>query len=165
MSPGRTELGRGTKVLASAISLSHPTAKIPKGTSSCHQSCSHHANSQCCASGAQQLSLQVSSRPPHSLRAELLTFNIPDVKSLWLSELRQSGPPTFASQTLGALPSCGLPLHHPIFLPPVHVARITSLPFLPSSVGLLSTLGSRESVLLVFWQFSGLFRQMWVESK
>ena len=26
-------------------------------------------------------------------------------------------------------------------------------------------LGSRESVLLVFWQFSGLFRQMWVESK
>ena len=35
----------------------------------------------------------------------------------------------------------------------------------PSSMGLSSTLGSGESVLLVFRQFSGLFRQMWVESK
>ena len=35
----------------------------------------------------------------------------------------------------------------------------------PSSMGPLSTLGSRESILLVFWRFSGLFRQMWVESK
>ena len=34
-----------------------------------------------------------------------------------------------------------------------------------SSVGLLSMLGSGESVLLVFWWFSGLFRQVWVESK
>ena len=35
----------------------------------------------------------------------------------------------------------------------------------PSSVGLSSTLGSGESILLVFWQFSGLFRQMWLEAK
>ena len=34
-------------------------------------------------------------------RAELLTFNIPDVKSCWLSELTQSGPSAFASQTRG----------------------------------------------------------------
>ena len=34
-----------------------------------------------------------------SPRAELLTFNIPDVKSRWLSELTQSGPYAFASQT------------------------------------------------------------------
>ena len=58
-----------------------------------------------------------------------------------------------------------LPLHRPASLPPVRVACTASLPFLPSSMGLLSTLGSGESILLVFWQFSGLFRQMWVESK
>ena len=57
-----------------------------------------------CRSGAQQLSLLESSRSPRSLCAELLTFNIPDVKSLWLSEHMQSGPSAFASQTLGALP-------------------------------------------------------------
>ena len=33
--------------------------------------------------------------------AELFTFNILDVKSRWLSELMQSGPSTFASQTQG----------------------------------------------------------------
>ena len=118
------------------------------------------------SSWAQQLSLLESSHRPCSLRAELLTFNIPDVKSCWLSELTQSGPSAFASQISGgsALPR-GLPLHHPSSLLPVRVARTASPPFLPSSVGLLSMLGSRESVLLVFWQFSGLFRQMWVESK
>ena len=63
-----------------------------------------------------------------------------------------------------ALPG-GLPLHHPGSLPPVHVPCNASPPFLPSSVDLLSMLGPRESVLLVFWQFSWLFRQMWVESK
>ena len=57
-----------------------------------------------CPSGTQQLSLLVSSCPPQSQKANLLTFNIPDVKSRWLSELMQSGPSTFASQTLGALP-------------------------------------------------------------
>ena len=60
---------------------------------------------------------------------------------------------------------CRLPLRHPGSLLPVQVVRTASSPFLPSSVGLLSTLGSRESILLVFWQFSGLFRPMWVESK
>ena len=39
--------------------------------------------------------------PSSSLRAELLSFNIPDVKSHWLSELTQSGPSAFASQTRG----------------------------------------------------------------
>ena len=42
--------------------------------------------------------------PSRSLRAELLTFNIPDVQSCWLSELTESDPSTFASQTWGALP-------------------------------------------------------------
>ena len=45
-----------------------------------------------------------SSRPPCSPGVELLSFNIPDVKSLWLSELTESGPSAFASQTSGALP-------------------------------------------------------------
>ena len=40
----------GTKALASAISLPHPPAKIPKGTSSCQGTCLHHANTQRCAS-------------------------------------------------------------------------------------------------------------------
>ena len=44
---------------------------------------------------AQQLSLPGSCHLPCSLRAELFTFNIPDVKSHWLSELMQSGPSTF----------------------------------------------------------------------
>ena len=104
----------------------------------------------------------MSSRPPCSPRAELLTFIIPDVKSSWLLEVPKSIPSTFERGS--TLPS-GLSLHCPSSLPPVHVAHTASLPFLPSSVGLLSTLGSRESVLLVFWQFAGLFRQMWVESK
>ena len=56
------------------------------------------------SSRAQHLSLLVSSHHP-ALQAELLTYNIPDVMSRWLSELTQSGPSAFASQTLGAL-SC-----------------------------------------------------------
>ena len=42
----------------------------------------------------------LSSRPP-ALRAEMLTYNIPDVKSHWLSELMESSPSAFASQTRG----------------------------------------------------------------
>ena len=102
---------------------------------------------------------------PSPLRAELLTYNIPDVKSCWLSELTLSGPSAFASQTLGVLPCPGLPLHHPGSLPPVCVAHTISPPFVLSSMGLLSTLGSGESILLAFWGFSGIFRLMWVESK
>ncbi|XP_046932432.1 uncharacterized protein LOC124509884 [Lynx rufus] len=37
--PGRTDLGGGTKELVGAISLSHPPAEIPKGTSSRHRTC------------------------------------------------------------------------------------------------------------------------------
>ena len=50
-------------------------------------------------------------------------------------------------------------------LPPVHVTGTISPPFLYSSMGLLSMLGSGESILLVFCWFPELFRQMWVESK
>ena len=51
LSPGRqSSAQRGTKALASAISLSHSPAEIPKGTSYHHRSCLHGANSQCCAS-------------------------------------------------------------------------------------------------------------------
>ena len=97
------------------------------------------------------------------LGAELLTYNIPDDKSLWLSKLTLSGSSAFASQTRGLTLLGGLPLHRPVSLLPVRVACTASLPFLPSSLGLLSMLGSGEFVLLVFWWFSGLFRQMWVE--
>ena len=54
-----------------------------------------------CPSGAQQFSLPVSSRPPHSPRAELLTFNIPGVKSNWLSELTQSRSPLLQARLQG----------------------------------------------------------------
>ena len=114
-------------------------------------------------SGAQQLSLPLSSSPP-VLRAELLAYNLPDVKSCLLSEHTPSGPSAFASQTRGLCLAGGPPLH-PSSLPPVRGARTASPPFLHSSMGLLCTLGSRESVLLVFWWFSGLSRQVWVESK
>ena len=57
-----------------------------------------------CPSRAQQLSLLASSLLPCSLRAKLLTFNIPGIKSCWLSELMESGPSAFAVQTSGALP-------------------------------------------------------------
>ena len=51
LSPGRqSSAQRGTKVLASVISLSHTPAKIPKVTSSHHQTCVHPANTQSCAS-------------------------------------------------------------------------------------------------------------------
>ena len=112
----------------------------------------------------QQLSLPLSSSPP-ALRAELLIYNLPDVKSRWLSELTQSGPSAFSSQTPElclARRATPLPIGS---LPPVPVARTASPPFLPSFMGLSTALGSRASVLLVFWQFSGLFRPMWVESK
>ena len=113
-------------------------------------------------SGAQQLSLLLFSSPP-IVRADLLTYNLPDVKARLLSEHTPSGPSVFASQTRGLCFAGGLPLH-PGSLLPVRVAHTASPPFLPSSMDLLSMLGSRESVLLVFWRFSGLFRQVWVES-
>ena len=96
--------------------------------------------------------------PPHSPRAELSTFNIPNVKSHWLSELTQSGPSAVAARLGGSALLGRLPLHHPGSFPPVRVESTASPPFLPSSVGLLSMLGSGESILLVFWRFSGLFR-------
>ena len=115
------------------------------------------------SSGAQQLSLPLSSSLP-ALRAELLPYNLPDVKSRLLSEHTPFGPSAFASQTRGLCFAGRLPLC-PDSLPPVNVERTVSPPFLPSSVGLLSTLGPGEPILLVFWCFSGLFRQVWVESK
>ena len=50
---------------------------VGEGDGACQCLCSP---TELCPAGAQQLSLQVSSRPPLSPRAELLTFNIPDVK-------------------------------------------------------------------------------------
>ena len=51
LSPGRQSSAQwGTKALASTISLSHPPAEMPKGTSAHHQTCLHHANAQCCSS-------------------------------------------------------------------------------------------------------------------
>ena len=53
-----------------------------------------------------------------------------------------------------------LPGQLPLHPDPICVASTTSPPFLPSSVGLLSMLGFGESILLDFWWFSGLLRQM-----
>ena len=52
-----------------------------------------------------------------------------------------------------------LPLR-PGSLPPVRGAHTAWPPFLPSSMGLSSALGSRDSVLLILWRFSGFFRQV-----
>ena len=51
------------------------------------------------SSGAQQLSLPLSSSPP-ILRADPLAYNLPDVKSWLVSEHTPSGPSAFVSQTL-----------------------------------------------------------------
>ena len=51
LSPGQqSSAWRGTKALTSTISLAHPPAKIPKGTSSCQGICFHHPNTQRCPS-------------------------------------------------------------------------------------------------------------------
>ena len=116
-----------------------------------------------CHLGAQQLSLPLSSSLP-AFRAELLTYDHPDAKLRLLSEHTPSGPSAFASQTRGLCLAGRLPLH-PGSLPPVRGVHTTSPPFLPSSVGLSSVVVSGDSILLVFWWFSGLFRQVSVESK
>ena len=110
------------------------------------------------ALGAQQLSFPLSSSLP-AFRAELLTYDLPDAKSRLLSEHTPSGPSAFASQTPGLCLAGGPPLC-PGSLLPVHAACTASPPFLPSSVGLSSALDSRDSVLLILWWFSGLFRQV-----
>ena len=74
-----------------------------------------------CRQGAQQLSLPLSSSPP-VLRAELLAYNLPDVKSRLLSEHASSGPSAFASQTRG-LCLAGEPPLRPGSLPPVRGAH------------------------------------------
>ena len=94
---------------------------------------------------------------PSRSRAELLAYNLPDVKSRLLWEHTPSGPSTFASQTRGLCLASEPPLR-PGSLPPVRGARTASPPFLPSSVGLSSAFGSSDSVLLILWRFSGLFR-------
>ena len=99
-----------------------------------------------CRQGAQQLSLPLSSSRP-AFQAELLTYDLPDAKLHLLSEHSPSGPSAFASQTRGLCLAGELPLH-PDSLPPVCGARTASPSFLPSSVGLSSALGSRNSVLL-----------------
>ena len=76
---GQSSGWQGTKVLTSAISLAHPSAKIPKGTSSCQGTCLHCANTQCCASVDPSLQLVClhpgatgpsRSEPPKEKRAE-----------------------------------------------------------------------------------------------
>ena len=111
-----------------------------------------------CRQGAQQLTLPLSSSLP-AFRAELLTYDLPDAKSRLLWEHSPSGPSAFASQTRG-LCLAGEPPLRPGSLPPVRGACTASPPFLPSSVGLSSAFGSGDSVLLILWRFSGLFRQV-----
>ena len=84
--------------------------------------------------------LPLSSSPP-VLQADLLTYNLPDIKSHLLSEHIPSGPSVFVSQTRGLCFAVGLPLC-PSSFPPVHVVGTASPHFLPSSVDLLSTLCS-----------------------
>ena len=111
-----------------------------------------------CLPGAQQLFLSLSSSLP-AFRAKLFTYDLPDAKSCLLWEHSLSGPSAFASQTRG-LCLAGEPPLRSGSLPPVRGACTASPPFLPSSVGLSSALGSRDSLLLAFWWFSGLFRQV-----
>ena len=101
------------------------------------------------SSRAQKLSLPLSSSLP-VLRAELSTYNLPDVKSCLLSEHTPSGPSAFASQSWGLCLAGGLPLCL-CSLPPVRVVRAASPPFLPSSLDISPTLASGKPILLVFW--------------
>ena len=101
------------------------------------------------SSGAQQLSLPLSSSPP-VLRAEVLAYNLPDVKSHLLSEHTSSGPSTFASQTRGLCLASGLPLR-PSSLPPVRGALTLSTLFRgPLICAWLRRIRS-ASLLAVFW--------------
>ena len=111
-----------------------------------------------CRPGAQQLSLPLSSSLP-AFGAELLTYDLPDAKSRLLSEHTPTSPSAFASQTWGFCLAGGPPLR-PGSLPPVQGAHTASQPFLPSSVGLSSALGSGDSILLILWWFSGLVKQV-----
>ena len=61
-----------------------------------------------CGPGAQQLSLPVSFSPP-VVGAELLAYNLPDVKSLLLSEHTLSGPSAFAARLRGSAWPAGCP--------------------------------------------------------
>ena len=67
-----------------------------------------------------------------ALRAELLTYNIPDVKSCWLSEHIPSGPSAFASQTRGLCLAMGAAPTLPQLPPasPCSVHRLSALPTL-----------------------------------
>ena len=106
----------------------------------------------------------MSSHPLCSLGAELLTFNLSDVKSHWLSELIQSSPSTFASQSQGlCLARQAAPLPRLLPTSAFSVHGLSAFPIL--FCGPLVYAWLPESVLLVLWQFSGLFRLMWVESK
>ena len=80
------------------------------------------------SSRAQQLSLPLSSSLP-ALRAELLTYNLPDVKSRLLSEHTPSGPSAFASQTWGLCFAAGCPSTR---LPPASPCRVHHLSALPT---------------------------------
>ena len=111
-----------------------------------------------CCPAAQQLSLPLFSSLP-ALLAELLTYDLPDAKLRLLSEHSPSGPSAFASQTRGLCLAGKLPLHPGSSRQSV-AGRTASPSFQPSSVGLSSALGSRDSVLLILGRFSGLFRQV-----
>ena len=106
-----------------------------------------------CHPGAQQLSLPLSSSSP-TLRAELLTYNLPDVKSRLLSKHTPSGPSAFTSQTRGLCLGGRLP-----FLPrlphtsPCSAHRLSALPTLfrgPLVCAWLQRLRS-ASLLVIFW--------------
>ena len=106
-------------------------------------------------SRAQQLSLLESSHPPCSPRADLLTFNIPDVKSCWLSEHTPSGPSTLASQTWGLCLArrAAPPLPQLPPTSPFSVQHLSALPTLfhgPLVCAWLQRVCS-ASLLVVFW--------------
>ena len=104
-------------------------------------------------SGAQQLSLPLSSSPP-VLPAELLAYNLPDVKSRWLSEHTPWGPSASSSQTRGLRLEGGQA--PPPQLPPASpwsVHRLAALPTLFRGPLLCAWLWRLRSanLLAVFW--------------
>ena len=109
--------------------------------------------------------LLVSSRLPRSPRAELLPVNIPDDKCCWLSELTESGPSAFASQTQGLCPARWAAPPLP-WLPPTSSRSMHCLSALPTLFcrPLVYACLRRVHSASLRW-FSGLFRQLWVESK
>ena len=122
-----------------------------EGDGACQHLCS---SLELCPSGTQQLFLPAPSCPPRSLRVELLTFSIPDVKSPWQNSW-STAPPPLQARFWGLCHAqwAAPPL---LWLPPASPCsthHLSALPILfhgPLVYACLQRVSS-ASLLVVFW--------------